>query len=62
MDGKIEYVYIWNRPLAAAEVAWLFADPYCFVRPVAPARSYFYFGGIITRPYYYREFIMRGAA
>lgn len=35
-DMRCDYVYCWNRPLSAAEMAWLHREPFCFVtRPVA---------------------------
>jgi hypothetical protein len=29
---RCDYVYCWDRPLSAAEMAWLYRDPFCFVR------------------------------
>lgn len=39
-DGPIDYFYIINRALSAAEVAWLYAEPYAMIQ--APEMPVFY--------------------
>jgi len=37
-NGRIEYVYIYNRALSAEEIKWLHREPFAiFARPVSPA-------------------------
>ncbi len=37
-NGKIEYVFIYNRALSAEEVRWLYREPFAmFTRPISPA-------------------------
>ena len=37
-NGKIEYVFIYNRALSAEEVRWLYREPFAmFARPISPA-------------------------
>ena len=37
-NGKIEYVFIYNRALSAEEVRWLYREPFVmFVKPISPA-------------------------
>jgi len=37
-NGRIEYVFIYNRVLSAEEVRWLYREPFAmFVRPISPA-------------------------
>jgi hypothetical protein len=37
-DGKIDYMAVWNRALDAQEIAWLYDQPYAFIRTPAPRR------------------------
>ena len=37
-NGKIEYVYVYNRVLSAEEIRWLYREPFAiFARPVSPS-------------------------
>ena len=37
-NGKIEYVYVYNRVLSVEEVRWLYRQPFAmFTRPISPA-------------------------
>ena len=37
-NGKIEYVFIYNRALSADEIRWLYREPFAmFARPISPA-------------------------
>ncbi len=37
-NGKIEYVFIYNRALSAEEVRWFYREPFAmFLRPISPA-------------------------
>ena len=37
-NGKIEYVFVYNRALSAEQVRWLYREPFAmFARPISPA-------------------------
>ena len=37
-NGKIEYVFVYNRALSAKQVRWLYREPFAmFARPISPA-------------------------
>lgn len=40
-NGLIDFPAIWNRALSAAEVAWLYAEPFAFMQQWAPKRAFF---------------------
>lgn len=41
MDGKVDFVMIWNRVLTPSEHLWLATEPYTFMLPPAPWRRWF---------------------
>ena len=49
LNGLIDHVRIYNRALSAAEIAWLYREPFCmFERPVSPALLYVSAGQVVT--------------
>lgn len=38
--GRVDHILIWNRALSAAEIGWLYVQPFAFLTQPAPKRSF----------------------
>jgi len=59
-NGKIEYVYFYDRAISPEEVAYLHREPYAmFQQPISPALMYYEAAPPTGNPYWYYQMLRR---
>jgi hypothetical protein len=50
LDGTIIHAAIWSRALSAADILWLYTEPYAMLRPIVRRRYFVPAAGAVSPP------------